>query len=217
MRRYTDDMARPSAATPLVFSTVRRAIDLGELEVSLPASGRPAKRRALWPRGAGTLERPITRLRADQRADPARGGRRADLGDHALRVRHRDEAVPGLAAVAAGTAAAAGDQHLRHRGARRRAAVDAARARSRRRPVDVDDRAGAHRKRPDVLGRGRDSTAVGSARGRRPRVGRRLRNGILVARTTAAAPGGRPEDRQGLRRRHRRPAPSRVRSCAPSS
>ena len=33
MRRYTDDMARPSAATPLVFSTVRRAIDLGELEV----------------------------------------------------------------------------------------------------------------------------------------------------------------------------------------
>ena len=33
MRRYTDDMARPSATTPLVFSTVRRAIDLEELEV----------------------------------------------------------------------------------------------------------------------------------------------------------------------------------------
>jgi len=33
MRRYTDDMARPSATTPLVFSTVRRAIDLDELEV----------------------------------------------------------------------------------------------------------------------------------------------------------------------------------------
>jgi EAL domain-containing protein (putative c-di-GMP-specific phosphodiesterase class I) len=33
MRRYTDDMARPSATTPLVFSTVRRAIDLGQLEV----------------------------------------------------------------------------------------------------------------------------------------------------------------------------------------
>ncbi|HVQ13260.1 MAG TPA: EAL domain-containing protein, partial [Vicinamibacterales bacterium] len=33
MRRYTEDMARPSATTPLVFSTVRRAIDLGELEV----------------------------------------------------------------------------------------------------------------------------------------------------------------------------------------
>ncbi|HZL95555.1 MAG TPA: EAL domain-containing protein [Vicinamibacterales bacterium] len=33
MRRYTDDMARPSATAPLVFSTVRRAIDLEELEV----------------------------------------------------------------------------------------------------------------------------------------------------------------------------------------
>jgi diguanylate cyclase (GGDEF)-like protein len=33
MRRYTDDMARPAATTPLVFSTVRRAIDFGELEV----------------------------------------------------------------------------------------------------------------------------------------------------------------------------------------
>jgi diguanylate cyclase (GGDEF)-like protein len=33
MRRYTDDMARPAATTPLVFSTVRRAIDLNELEV----------------------------------------------------------------------------------------------------------------------------------------------------------------------------------------
>ena len=33
MRRYTEDMARPSATTPLVFSTVRRAIDFGELEV----------------------------------------------------------------------------------------------------------------------------------------------------------------------------------------
>jgi diguanylate cyclase (GGDEF)-like protein len=33
MRRYTEDMARPSATTPLVFSTVRRAIDCGELEV----------------------------------------------------------------------------------------------------------------------------------------------------------------------------------------
>jgi diguanylate cyclase (GGDEF)-like protein len=33
MRRYTDDMARPAATAPLVFSTVRRAIDLGELEV----------------------------------------------------------------------------------------------------------------------------------------------------------------------------------------
>src|SRR5262245_53393191 len=33
MRRYTEDMARPSATAPLVFSTVRRAIDLGELEV----------------------------------------------------------------------------------------------------------------------------------------------------------------------------------------
>jgi diguanylate cyclase (GGDEF)-like protein len=33
MRRYTDDMARSSATTPLVFSTVRRAIDLDELEV----------------------------------------------------------------------------------------------------------------------------------------------------------------------------------------
>ena len=33
MRRYTDDMARPSATTPLVFSTVRRAIDFEELEV----------------------------------------------------------------------------------------------------------------------------------------------------------------------------------------
>jgi diguanylate cyclase (GGDEF)-like protein len=33
MRRYADDMARPAATTPLVFSTVRRAIDLGELEV----------------------------------------------------------------------------------------------------------------------------------------------------------------------------------------
>ena len=33
MRRYSDDMARPSATTPLVFSTVRRAIDLEELEV----------------------------------------------------------------------------------------------------------------------------------------------------------------------------------------
>jgi diguanylate cyclase (GGDEF)-like protein len=33
MRRYTDDMARPPATTPLVFSAVRRAIDLGELEV----------------------------------------------------------------------------------------------------------------------------------------------------------------------------------------
>jgi diguanylate cyclase (GGDEF)-like protein len=33
MRRYTDDMARPAAPTPLVFSTVRRAIDLGQLEV----------------------------------------------------------------------------------------------------------------------------------------------------------------------------------------
>jgi diguanylate cyclase (GGDEF)-like protein len=32
-RRYTDDMARPAATAPLVFSTVRRAIDLGELEV----------------------------------------------------------------------------------------------------------------------------------------------------------------------------------------
>ncbi len=33
MRRYTEDMARPSATAPLVFSTVRRAIDCGELEV----------------------------------------------------------------------------------------------------------------------------------------------------------------------------------------
>jgi diguanylate cyclase (GGDEF)-like protein len=33
MRRYTDDMARPSTATPIVLSTVRRAIDLGQLEV----------------------------------------------------------------------------------------------------------------------------------------------------------------------------------------
>jgi diguanylate cyclase (GGDEF)-like protein len=33
MRRYTEDMARPAATAPLVFSTVRRAIDLGELEV----------------------------------------------------------------------------------------------------------------------------------------------------------------------------------------
>ena len=33
MRRYRDDMARPAATTPLVSSTVRRAIDLGELEV----------------------------------------------------------------------------------------------------------------------------------------------------------------------------------------
>jgi diguanylate cyclase (GGDEF)-like protein len=33
IRRYTNDMARPSATTPIVFSTVRRAIDLGELEV----------------------------------------------------------------------------------------------------------------------------------------------------------------------------------------
>ena len=33
MRRYTDDMARPAATAPLVFSTVRSAIDLGELEV----------------------------------------------------------------------------------------------------------------------------------------------------------------------------------------
>jgi diguanylate cyclase (GGDEF)-like protein len=33
MRRYTEDMARPSATAPLVFSTVRRAIDFGELEV----------------------------------------------------------------------------------------------------------------------------------------------------------------------------------------
>jgi diguanylate cyclase (GGDEF)-like protein len=33
MRRYTEDMARPSATTPMVFSTIRRAIDLGELEV----------------------------------------------------------------------------------------------------------------------------------------------------------------------------------------
>ena len=33
MRRYTDDMARPAATAPLVFSTVRRAIDFGELEV----------------------------------------------------------------------------------------------------------------------------------------------------------------------------------------
>ena len=33
MRRYTDDMARPAATAPLVFSTVRRAIDLGELDV----------------------------------------------------------------------------------------------------------------------------------------------------------------------------------------
>jgi diguanylate cyclase (GGDEF)-like protein len=33
MRRYTDDMARPSSATPIVFSTIRRAVDLGELEV----------------------------------------------------------------------------------------------------------------------------------------------------------------------------------------
>ena len=32
-RRYTEDMARPAATAPLVFSTVRRAIDLGELEV----------------------------------------------------------------------------------------------------------------------------------------------------------------------------------------
>jgi diguanylate cyclase (GGDEF)-like protein len=33
MRRYSDDMARPSATAPLVYSTVRRAIDLEELEV----------------------------------------------------------------------------------------------------------------------------------------------------------------------------------------
>ncbi|HVQ12753.1 MAG TPA: EAL domain-containing protein [Vicinamibacterales bacterium] len=33
MRRYADDMARPAATAPLVFSTVRRAIDFGELEV----------------------------------------------------------------------------------------------------------------------------------------------------------------------------------------
>ncbi len=34
MRRYSDDMARPAAAAaPLLFGTVRRAIDLGELEV----------------------------------------------------------------------------------------------------------------------------------------------------------------------------------------
>ena len=33
MRRYTDDMARPSASMPIVFSTVRRALDLGELDV----------------------------------------------------------------------------------------------------------------------------------------------------------------------------------------
>ncbi|HZM96397.1 MAG TPA: EAL domain-containing protein [Vicinamibacterales bacterium] len=33
VRRYTEDMARPAATAPLVFSTVRRAIDLGELEV----------------------------------------------------------------------------------------------------------------------------------------------------------------------------------------
>jgi diguanylate cyclase (GGDEF)-like protein len=39
MRRYTDDMARPSAATPLVFSTLRRAIDLGELEVHYQPQG----------------------------------------------------------------------------------------------------------------------------------------------------------------------------------
>ena len=33
VRRYTDDMARSASTAPLVFSTVRRAIDLGELEV----------------------------------------------------------------------------------------------------------------------------------------------------------------------------------------
>jgi diguanylate cyclase (GGDEF)-like protein len=33
MRRYSADMARPAATSPLVFTALRRAIDLGELEV----------------------------------------------------------------------------------------------------------------------------------------------------------------------------------------
>jgi diguanylate cyclase (GGDEF)-like protein len=33
MRRYTEDMARPAASSPMVFSALRRAIDLDELEV----------------------------------------------------------------------------------------------------------------------------------------------------------------------------------------
>jgi diguanylate cyclase (GGDEF)-like protein len=129
----------------------------------LSASSRLANRHAARARSARPLERSPSRFRSHRGTHPARGGRRTHFGDHGLRLRHRDEAVADVAAVAAGRWPAPGNQHLRRRGPRWRAADDVARARSRHRPADVSDRAGADREWPDVFRRRRDSTALGSA------------------------------------------------------
>ena len=98
MRRYTDDMARPSATTPLVFSTVRRAIDLEELEVYYQPQADVRTGALCRPRGACAVERPVTGIRVNQRVDSACRRCRRDFRDHQLRVRNGDETVPLLAA-----------------------------------------------------------------------------------------------------------------------